>query len=394
MAARVPGHAPRRLDRLAAACLQASANDSRLGDLSELYVRTHERARRLLGATPLAMAASRAIADLHYLVSAGNVVLFARAVDPALRLAQPERRAMIAVELREKAMTVLHGTARTLLLPALLLAGSAFLIHGALTVWNTWKETEALIVDLHREKAQAAARQIDQYFAMVQEQVAWTTRSGSAPADQRRHDYLRLMRQVAAVAEIAQLDAHGKELLRVSRWAVDRVDGRADHSGDPLFTEALKRKQSVGSLHLDARSEPHVTLAMAGPGAGVTLAEINIKRVWDIVDVVTIGRSGSIRVVDEEGRLLASRDGESVARHAKLSSAPKPANTAGAERLSVHAAVPGPGWKVLVDVPVAEVRAPLWSALLRGAFLLALAVLTILLATLSASRRSAPVRGA
>ena len=50
----LPAHAPRWLERLAAVGLGAQANDSRLGDLSEQYVQTHQQVRLLLGtcATP------------------------------------------------------------------------------------------------------------------------------------------------------------------------------------------------------------------------------------------------------------------------------------------------------------------------------------------------------
>ena len=46
---RAPDRAPRGLERLAALFLQADPKDTRLGDLSELYVRTHESATRQIG---------------------------------------------------------------------------------------------------------------------------------------------------------------------------------------------------------------------------------------------------------------------------------------------------------------------------------------------------------
>jgi hypothetical protein len=68
-----PSRAPRRLERVAAACLQAEPEDSRLGDLSERYVHVHEHARRHLGTTLWAMAVSRLVADLYYLAATASV---------------------------------------------------------------------------------------------------------------------------------------------------------------------------------------------------------------------------------------------------------------------------------------------------------------------------------
>jgi hypothetical protein len=397
------------LERLAMICLKAETEDSRLGDLSEQYVRTHLRVRTYLGATPLAMTVSHLAADIRYVFSTANVVLFARAVDPLLRLAEPGAKETIVLDLKERTMTLLHTAARKVVLPALLLVGSAFLINGAVNVWTTWRETEALIVGLQREKAQAAAVQIGQYMSMVQDQIGWATTGSGVAHEHRRIDYLRLLRQVPAITEIAQLNAEGKEVLRVSRLRMDTVDSKADFSTDARFTETLKRNKYVGPVYYNKHSEPYVSLAVARGGL-VTLTEVNIKRVWDIVDTVKAGETGYAYVVDGKGRLIASRDKALVLRQADLSILPQvaaastvaPSGNSGQQGttfdtsltgeavLSVHAAVPALDWNVFVELPVAEARAPLWSALLRAAFLLALGLLAIFLASLSAARRDMP----
>ena len=414
--AQAPSRAPRGLERLCTACLKAPAEDSRLGDLSEQYVRTHERARHCLGDFPLAMTLSSLAADIRYVFSAANVIVFARTVDPRPRLAERSAKETLAVDLKERTMMMLSSAGKKLVLPALLLVGSAFLINGAVNVWTTWRETEALMIGLQREKAEAAAAQIQQYFAVLQDQIGWATDNRSAvPAEQRRAEFLRLLRQVPAIAEIVQLNGEGKEVLKVSRLVRDTVESGADFSGDARFTEALKHRKHVGSVYFDKRSEPYVSLAMAHAGSNpsVTLTEINIKRVWDIIDGIKVGESGYAYLVDAKGRLIASRDKASALRESDLSALPQvvPATAAasgasresmtfetgpaGAAVLSVHAAVPALAWKVFVELPVTEARAPLWSALIRAASLLGLGLLAILLASFAAARRdmsAQPVR--
>ena len=56
--------------------------------------------------------------------------------------------------------------------------------------------------------------------------------------NQRRFDYFWLLRQVTAITEISQLDALGKEQLRVSRLGRDVVGSQADFSQDPKFLQA------------------------------------------------------------------------------------------------------------------------------------------------------------
>jgi len=55
--------------------------------------------------------------------------------------------------------------------------------------------------------------------------------------------------------------------------------------------------------------------------------------------------------------------------------------------LSVYAVVPTPGWRVFVELPLAEARASLWSALIRGLGLLGLGLAAAVLASLLAARR-------
>ena len=57
---------------------------------------------------------------------------------------------------------------------------------------------------------------------------------------------MRLLRQVPAITELTELDATGKERLRVSRLAMDVVASGGDFSNDPTFAEAAAKKVYYG----------------------------------------------------------------------------------------------------------------------------------------------------
>jgi two-component system, NtrC family, sensor kinase len=80
---------------------------------------------------------------------------------------------------------------------------------------------------------------------------------------------------VPAITELAQLDATGKERLRVSRLAMDVVASGSDLSSDPKFAEAAAKKVYYGPVYFRRESEPYLTLAIAGArrDAGVSVAE-------------------------------------------------------------------------------------------------------------------------
>ena len=67
---------------------------------------------------------------------------------------------------------------------------------------------------MQQDKADAAAQRIEQFVDEIERQFGWTTRArwAAGPLDQRRFDYVRLLRQVPAITELTELDGAG------SRW--------------------------------------------------------------------------------------------------------------------------------------------------------------------------------
>jgi hypothetical protein len=410
----VPRRAPPWLERLAGVCLRADAEDSRLGDLSEQYVRSHECARHRFDSAPWATAAAHGAAGLGYLATTANVMLFARTVDPSPRLAENDAAALIALELRERTMATLRIAIRRVALPALLLVCSALLLNSAFETWHSWKQTEALMVRLQRDKAEAATGNINAFLRTVESQIGWVTyaKFGELLTDQRRFDYVRLLRQVPAITELRQLDGEGREQLAVSRLAMDVVDSGADRSADPAFVETKVKPIYFSPVYLRKKSEPYMTIAIShGARRGVTVAEVNLKPVWDAIRSIKVGDRGYAYIVDGKGRLIAHPDFSVALRQPDLSAVPQVASAladptsdksfdgrtfgdvASGGRseaiLSVHVQVPQVGWQVLVDVPAAEMRAPFWGVIMRAASLVGLGLMTGILAILIATR---PIR--
>jgi len=415
-----PGRAPRGLERLATSGLKAKADDSRLGDLSELYVRTHERVRAYLGDSPLAVALSRLAADIRYLFSTANVMLFARPADPVQQLAATSAKETIALDVKERTMAMLHTGARKMVLPALLLVGAAFLINGAVNVWTTWREAEALMVDLQREKAEAAAARINQFIASIKSQLAWTSfpqlTASTNPLKARRYDFLKLQRQVKEITEVIYIDAQGREQVFESRLKMSDLGSGKDLRQDPRFKVASQGRTYFGPVEFRKKTEPYMAIAVpAGKhdGAGVTAVGVNLKFMWEVIRGIHIGKAGFAYVVDSEGRLIAHPDIALVLQKTDLSTLPQVAaalratpsrmqvedrtfdtSTSGEPVISVRAPVAATGWTVFVELPVAEARAPLWTALIRAASLLVLGLLAIYLASVLAARRVPPAQPA
>ena len=194
------------------------------------------------------------------------------------------------------------------------LVSGALVTSGAIEIYFSYQENKTALVSVQREKAIAAASRIDQFIREIENQIGWTTHasftSQAAALDQRRFDYLRLFRQAPSVTEISYLDASGREQLRVSRLAMDVVGSQADFSKEPRFVEARSGKTYFSPVYFRKESEPYITIAMAGRGqdAGVTVADVNLKFIWDVISQIKIGKAGHAYVVDSRGNLIAHPD--------------------------------------------------------------------------------------
>ena len=123
----------------------------------------------------------------------------------------------------------------------------------------------------------------------------------------------------------------------MSRLAMDAVGSAEDLSQSPAFLGAKADRVWFSPVYFRKQSEPYMTMAMAhqGRNAGVTVAEINLKLIWDVITDLKIGQGGYAYVVDRKGRLIAHPDISLVLRDTDLSGLPQVA--------AALAQAPGPG---------------------------------------------------
>ena len=201
--------------------------------------------------------------------------------------------------------------------------GVALLTNGIFEVFFYYREHKAALIRVQREQAEAAAAKISQFIKEIESQLGWTTQLpwSASSLENRRFDALRLLRLEPPITELAQVDSTGKERLRVSRLAMDVIDSGLDLSKDPKFTEAVAHKVYYGPVYFRRESEPYMTLSLAGTrkDAGVSIAEVNLKLIWDVVSQIKVGERGHAYVVGAQGRLIAHPDISLVLRNTDMS---------------------------------------------------------------------------
>jgi signal transduction histidine kinase len=276
-------------------------------------------------------------------------------------------------------------------------------------IWFFYQEHKASLIRIQREQAEAAAAKIGQFVEEIEAQLGWTTQLPwiETTLEQRRIDSVRLLRQVPAITELAQVDPSGIERLRVSRVETNVVDTQVDLSKDPRFFEAMAHGKYYGPVYFRHASEPYMTLALAGArrDSGVSIAEVNLKFIKDVVSQIKVGEGGQAYVVDGQDRLIAYPDinlvlrGTSVsglhqvqaARAAMAGASEQPLQVAhnleGRPVLTAYAQIAPLGWLVFVELPRAEAYARLYSTIERTGLLLLAALGMAVLAGLFLARQ-------
>lgn len=302
----------------------------------------------------------------------------------------------------------------------IILVGGALLTSGAIDLLFSYQDQRNALANTERARAASAAVMIERFMEQIEQEIQDAAKNpqpdSPAGLTQRRANYVAFLKHVPAVTDIAYIDTAGKEQLRVSRIAVDLIGMEADYSQAAEFLEAKNQKTYFGPIYFRNESEPYLTISVAEPGtnAGVVVADVNLKFIWDVVSEIKVGKSGKAYVVDSHGILVAHPDISLVLQKTSLSSLPQVQDAMvastqpsildqaevtiardiqGNRVLSTYLPIRTLGWLVFVEQPLGDAFAPLRFSVLRTVWLLVGGLLASVLASLFlAQRMVAPIK--
>lgn len=107
------------------------------------------------------------------------------------------------------------------------------------------------------------------------------------------------------------VSADGKELNSSGQQGEHVV-----YSQSETFKKALSGKVGTSEVLLTKENIPYVHMAVPvyyrGKIVGALWADLNLKAVWDVLEGINIGKTGTIYIMDLSGRLVGNRDINSV----------------------------------------------------------------------------------
>ncbi len=278
-------------------------------------------------------------------------------------------------------------------------------VNGAMETWISYRATRTQLTDGLEDKAQAAARRIEQSISELDRQISWVTRASQDTLEKRRADYAQLLHQVSVVNQLFQLNGDGREVLRVSRQSTT-TGGNADLSRDVRFTDAVARGVSYAPAWFADRTPlMSISVAHSGFNAGVTVAEIDLSFLSDFLSDAQVGKAAFAYVVDPRGRVLATSSkgpevGKDLSKLPQVAAAIAPGHepdTSGTDFnghavMSAASIVPKLGWSVLFEQPTTQALMPIRDQLVRIALLIGMGLMVAILAgTLLARRMIIPI---
>ena len=174
-----------------------------------------------------------------------------------------------------------------------LVCGALFISGG---IYFSYQENKIVLSSLQREKAVAAAVRIEQFIRQIEQQLSFAAlpQLGAEGMEQRRIEFLKLSRPVPAITDTTQIDASGRERLAVSRLGMDVVNSGIDRSGEPTLKGAKSDQTWFGQVTFRKETEPYMLMAVRSKGeaGAVTVADVNLKFIWEMVTRIKIGKRG------------------------------------------------------------------------------------------------------
>jgi class 3 adenylate cyclase/methyl-accepting chemotaxis protein len=277
-------------------------------------------------------------------------------------------------------------------------------VNGAMEIWISYREIKTSLTDGMSQKAEATAKRIQQSITDLERQVSRVTRVSSNALELRRADYALLLGQVSSINQLTLLSAQGREQLRYSRQEI-KFGSNADYSRDLRFTETAVRGNNFTTTFKDGA--PLLSIAVSHSDSQVTVAEIDLRFLEDFFGDSQVGKVGYAYIVDSKGQVLASStrgpDTEKdLSRLPQVAAAIKtPSGTpltegtdsAGADVLTASSPVTRTGWLVYFEQPTAQALLPIRDQLVRIALLIALGLVTAIIAgTIMARRMLVPIK--
>jgi len=263
------------------------------------------------------------------------------------------------------------------------------------------------VIEVETEKARLVVERTKAFFEKVTSNLLFITKETHYRKSDYSHiqeDFKNLLNQNDYFMELTLLDERGWELVKISKLREEGSPERRDRSRTEMFRVASKGRIYHGDFRIIHEVIPTIVIAVPverGPGkvAGVLVAQIHLKSIWDVVTEIRIGQRGFAYVVDHEGTLVSHPDTHRVLmqinmRHFPMVNQVVAGNEGnmefehprGEKFLFVFKPIKELDWGVVVQVPVEEAYQPIQAVTRTALIWICLSLLVAMIFSLLFTR--------
>ncbi|MBN1815312.1 MAG: cache domain-containing protein, partial [Anaerolineae bacterium] len=198
------------------------------------------------------------------------------------------------------------------------LAIGPLLLVGGVMAWQTFIAQQQQALDMQREVTQRVASQVTAFFEGVEGDlrlVSRVQRLQTLDQDEQHRVLSGLLAHQDVFQELALLDSEGREQIYLSRLAVTPADLGSRAESDEFIIPSTSGESYYSPVRFDEDTgEPLMTIAIPLLDVrtdlvdGVLIAEVRIKRIWNMITDIRPGQGQNVYIVDAEGKVVAHRN--------------------------------------------------------------------------------------
>lgn len=266
----------------------------------------------------------------------------------------------------------------TLAAAFVLLSVTPLLLISSLLGYIDFKAQQEAIFGRQQLLALEAATQVSGFIERIFSGLEVGARVGQVSNQGQQQLILeKLLGGEEAVRQLTLVDQAGQKIADASRRSL-RVSSDLLQltGGSKVLAQVSQDQRIISEVYFDEETaEPLVILAapvkdVFGDFQGALLAEVNLKFMWDVVDRLQVGETGTAYVVDKEGDLIAFGDAARVLKGENLSQLREVAEFVsdqdedelelystginGTVVVGAYESLGTPDWAIVIEQPVAE----------------------------------------
>jgi GAF domain-containing protein/HAMP domain-containing protein len=205
------------------------------------------------------------------------------------------------------------------------LAVGPLLLVGVIMIWQNLSAEQARDLLLQHQTARRVATEVTAFIRELENDLRVVIEVRGLQ-DLSLDEQSSLLAELQAYNDVFEtlvlLDDGGQELIRRSRLEFTAANDLADRSGAEEFIVPKEKGETYYSpvWFDETNGEPLMTIAIpllnvrSGQVNGVLVADVRLKKIWDLIAGIRVSEGESVYIVDAQDRVVAHRNPSVVLR--------------------------------------------------------------------------------